>query len=839
MPYWITETLNGLPLYLLVYVGLGIPWALVLLPGQDRRGWLTVIPVGFLCGAGLITAWMFILGTVGAAQNQPLITLQNIALGGVILALIALAWLILESRSSRRISTPASQPSAVIPIDERLLVVLIAAAVLVAATVTAFWTFTAYDTLWVYGYEARVYTLTGNIPQSIGYYPQFLPLQYTLAQLGGINDHAARAVVPLLHIGAICAAYVLGKFVDGRRTGVVLAALWALYPHVGEWSRAGDLEIPLAFSFTLASAFFLRAWFGGDNARRDALIAGSMFGVAMWTKPTAGAFALGVVLMLVLELIRVIYAVRNNGSLQQKNLYDFWQWFRTRFGVAVLTGLACLPLGGIWYLRNLLLGHDPIDFPPGYWQTLAERGGDDFGFILLAILLVAAYLVVRYRQARRLEVLVGVALVILSVVRSILMTDLFLEDRRMTLVEIGAFVAGFGILYYALIRFLRTASIHPDLTPLLSRLGWAFVLALPYFVVWFVAYSYHYRLLFAVVPLLLLPSAAILSRWISADWVRRTRWKPVYLLALIALAIPGIYSPIPDKFAGNDYLFDGSLPDDDTKIRSGNAALMTVVDGLQVWKEEHPGERLVAAAPGIDPLPFFFPADDIRAEDVPTRLSEIEDADYLIYGLPETRGAYEFVPFFENQVVGAMGRTDIMRRAWGADDGIFRYDVYELNAGNRWVRPQPQGIPRDGEDVVFGGFARYLGYDIGGLDLWQGRRVILHLVFEAVMLPPADYSIFVHLLDNDGNLITAWDNPVARTDTGYYSTLMWEPGEFINEERILSLPEGVAPLGEGYELVIGFYEVDGNERVPVMVNGEPAGDGYLIENRISIVPPRD
>src|SRR5690606_36439061 len=126
-----------------------------------------------------------------------------------------------------------------------------------------------------------------------------------------------------------------------------------------------------------------------------------------------------------------------------------------------------------------------------------------------------------------------------------------------------------------------------------------------------------------------------------------------------------------------------ALPDDDARYRSGNSALMNIVDGLRVWETDHPDDRLVVSAPGVDRLPFFFPLADIRVENAPTRLSDLADAAYFIYGLPETRGEYENVPFFRNQVVNALGRQDIVRRAWGLDDGIFKYDVFELNLNQR------------------------------------------------------------------------------------------------------------------------------------------------------------
>ena len=56
---------------------------------------------------------------------------------------------------------------------------------------------------------------------------------------------------------------------------------------------------------------------------------------------------------------------------------------------------------------------------------------------------------------------------------------------------------------------------------------------------------------------------------------------------------------------------------------------------------------------------------------------------------------------------------------------------------------------------------------------------------------------------------------------GYYSTLVWQPGEYISDERRIQLPEGVNPVGSGYRLVIGIYNSVTGERVPVTVDGQP------------------
>jgi len=816
MPYWLIDTLKGLPLYLIAYFCVGTPWAWALLPFADRQSRVVMTAVAGALGAALITAWMFVLGTISGQTGQALLRFDLIFAGMVIMAVvgvIAVRW-----RGSAD-SVPQSVRVS-FALDERVLIGMILAAVVVRWVVTSYWPFTMYDALWVYGYEARLYSLTGMIPTTIGYYPQFLPLQFTLAQLfvGGVSDHAARAVIPLLHVGTILAVYTLGVRLFTRRVGVFAAALWALYPHVGEWARAGDLEIPLTFSFTLAAVFFLLAWFGEAPRRRYAVLSGVMLGIALWTKPTAGAFALGVGLMVALDLVRV------RGQ---------WRAWLPRLEVAVLTGIACAPLGGVWYVRNLLLGHNAVDFPPSFWQTIAERGADEFSFPLLALVVTVAYLLVFYPNARKLAVGGGLALIL-----GALLPSMF-APRRLTFIEIGLLIAGSLVLYRVLAQnFLRTtaaAGLRHDA----ARLGWVLVLAFPYFVVWFYSYSYHYRLSFAVVPLLILPTAVALARWITPARLAKARWRPVYGSALMLACLPSVINAVYDRNVGWDYLITGVMPDDDARYRSGNAALMNVVDGLRVWQQDHPAEPLIVAAPGVDRLPFFFPLADIRTTVVPSRLEQIADAHYFVYGSPESRMEYEAMPFLENQVVGALGRQEIVRRAWGLDDGIFRYDIYELDINARWTPVEP--IEAAVDTVMFGDFARYVGFDIGGGEFWQGRRLIAHLYWEVTAPPPQDYSIYIHLRDPAGNMITGWDNPVARTDLGYYSTLMWEPGEFISDERVLQVPDEIfqsatppeSIYGDGYSIVIGMYDVNTQTRVPIFINGVPAGDGFEIESNIN------
>ena len=85
--------------------------------------------------------------------------------------------------------------------------------------------------------------------------------------------------------------------------------------------------------------------------------------------------------------------------------------------------------------------------------------------------------------------------------------------------------------------------------------------------------------------------------------------------------------------------------------------------------------------------------------------------------------------------------------------------------------------------------------------------------------PTADYTVFVHLLDPAGNLVTQFDSPPA---AGAYPTSLWDPGEIVADERTL---KDLAP--GRYILQIGLYRPDTGERLAVA--GSPDGVVKLAE----------
>lgn len=104
-----------------------------------------------------------------------------------------------------------------------------------------------------------------------------------------------------------------------------------------------------------------------------------------------------------------------------------------------------------------------------------------------------------------------------------------------------------------------------------------------------------------------------------------------------------------------------------------------------------------------------------------------------------------------------------------------------------------------------GNLATLVGYRI---DMGEMPRVTLY--WKVVNVPADNYTVFVHLLDTSGELWGQGDSPPIQGD---YPTLLWEPGELIVDEHMLTV-DPQAPAGH-YSIAVGLYLLEGNLRLPV------------------------
>ena len=106
----------------------------------------------------------------------------------------------------------------------------------------------------------------------------------------------------------------------------------------------------------------------------------------------------------------------------------------------------------------------------------------------------------------------------------------------------------------------------------------------------------------------------------------------------------------------------------------------------------------------------------------------------------------------------------------------------------------------------------------------EAEEVRLTLWWEALARLEADYTVFVHMVDGDGQLISDGDGPPV---WGGFPTRMWRPGDGVTDEHIVPIPSG---LGAGeYTIRVGWYDPVTSARLSL-----EAGDHFELEERVHV-----
>lgn len=95
-----------------------------------------------------------------------------------------------------------------------------------------------------------------------------------------------------------------------------------------------------------------------------------------------------------------------------------------------------------------------------------------------------------------------------------------------------------------------------------------------------------------------------------------------------------------------------------------------------------------------------------------------------------------------------------------------------------------------------------------GYTITRARDTLdLEIDWQALVQPPHDYTVFVHVLDSRGRLIAQEDNMPLQNQL---PTACWQPGEFWRDTYALSLPEHHQG---GYSIQVGLYRTDTGQRL--------------------------
>ncbi|MCL4459168.1 MAG: glycosyltransferase family 39 protein [Chloroflexi bacterium] len=152
------------------------------------------------------------------------------------------------------------------------------------------------------------------------------------------------------------------------------------------------------------------------------------------------------------------------------------------------------------------------------------------------------------------------------------------------------------------------------------------------------------------------------------------------------------------------------------------------------------------------------------------------------------------------------------------------------------VKVIPQGAPQQGtlpepqyhQPVDLEGKVRLVGYDLDPVELTPGQGLRLILYWQSQQKMSANYTVFTHLLDADGRLISQQDNQPLN---GTYPTSLWDEGEFVRDEYQLVIPANTPP--GLYHIEVGMYLPETGQRLKM-----PQGDSLLLSQEVHVRLPR-
>ena len=134
----------------------------------------------------------------------------------------------------------------------------------------------------------------------------------------------------------------------------------------------------------------------------------------------------------------------------------------------------------------------------------------------------------------------------------------------------------------------------------------------------------------------------------------------------------------------------------------------------------------------------------------------------------------------------------------------FSVDFTPLAEHSHVYDMEPVGLP---VTILGDNQIALLDYRIEG-PLRHGATVRLNVLWQALKPLDEDYTVFVHAVDGEG---TIWGQRDTEPQEGEYPTTEWRLGEIVQDRYELQID--VAGPREGYQLVVGLYDSETEERL--------------------------
>ncbi|MEZ4860572.1 MAG: glycosyltransferase family 39 protein [Caldilineaceae bacterium] len=153
-----------------------------------------------------------------------------------------------------------------------------------------------------------------------------------------------------------------------------------------------------------------------------------------------------------------------------------------------------------------------------------------------------------------------------------------------------------------------------------------------------------------------------------------------------------------------------------------------------------------------------------------------------------------------------------------APPALYRLELLAYDAATVTPLTEPQPVawfntatvapPAVARTVAWNDGVTLVGSDALPASLPPGATFVLRLVWTAQAQPHHDYTVFVHLVDQNGATVAQNDRaPVA----GFYPTHGWLPGVMVEDHYELRLPDNLA--AGAYAVVVGLYQPETGVRL--------------------------
>jgi hypothetical protein len=329
------------------------------------------------------------------------------------------------------------------------------------------------------------------------------------------------------------------------------------------------------------------------------------------------------------------------------------------------------------------------------------------------------------------------------------------------------------------------------------------------------------RYLAMLLPIFALVAAAGLDQLVAGLRLYTKRWTGLAVTAGLTLAILAAYAP--------------------SAVTAATSPEKGFRQAFELVKEQwQPGDRVATVAPAFSQLvlgrsdlftlgkeheEFVYRAADGRLVDRWTGSPLVRTGADLAAALDD--GGRLWLVVDESRFRQRFD-ADFAQMAWQRMELAAKVDGVMVFVSHDALPP----VTSRAVDAVFGDQVALLRYDLGLAEPGSESQPVAHpgqslpftLYWQATGPVDGQYTVFVHLLDADGQRYAQGDGPPLQ---GLQPMVHWQPGEILPDRRTIDLPPDLPP--GRYHLAIGLYGADGS-RLPIRTAaGQPLGDTFIID----------